>query len=136
MSRITAAAFRRAMRKKCLCRSCTPRRTKPGSGSGCQSPGAASKQIREFSAFATNPAQGVSSPLTCLATQCRKFCPHLARHSPSGKSSRRLLQRDLAEHTAQLVKIHRFAQMEIEPRFLTPPDILACAKSGEGYAFD
>jgi hypothetical protein len=50
--------------------------------------------------------------------------------------SERSLGSDLVQNSAQLVEIHRFGEMEIEPGFFPAPDVLVPVKSSKGYAFD
>src|SRR5437762_13277689 len=43
---------------------------------------------------------------------------------------------DLPQHSAQLVKVHRFRQVEIESGLLPSLDIIGSAKTGERYCFN
>src|SRR5213083_3064128 len=43
---------------------------------------------------------------------------------------------DLAQDSAQLVEVHRFGKVEIEPGFLAALNVLGCAKAGERYGFN
>src|SRR6266511_1774550 len=47
-----------------------------------------------------------------------------------------LLDSDLAQNSAQLVKIHGFGEMEIEAGLFAALDIFRCAKSSQRYGFN
>src|SRR6185437_11913006 len=65
MSRTIVVVCHRAAPTECSRPSSKATKIDPGSGSGSQSAGAASKQTEELSASATCPAQVVFSPSTC-----------------------------------------------------------------------
>src|SRR5438045_2874824 len=46
------------------------------------------------------------------------------------------LRRDLAQNSAQLVKIHRLGEMEIESRFSAALDVLSPGKATDCYGFN
>ena len=48
----------------------------------------------------------------------------------------RLSDGNLAQDSAQFVKVHRLAKMEIEPGLLAALNVLDCAKAGERYRFN
>src|SRR5439155_24288406 len=50
--------------------------------------------------------------------------------------SRQFLGSNLAQDSAQLVEVHRFRKVKIEPGVLAPLDVLGCSKAGERYGFD
>src|SRR6266481_520688 len=43
---------------------------------------------------------------------------------------------NLAQNSAEFVKVHRFAKMEIEPGLFAALNVFSCAKTGERYRFD
>jgi hypothetical protein len=67
-----------------------------------------------------NPPAANSDQISAAAASCNE----------------RSLGSDLVENSAQLMKIHRFGEMEIEASFFPTPDIFVSVKSSKGYAFD
>ena len=52
------------------------------------------------------------------------------------RSRKRLLDADLVENRAELVKVYRLDQMKIESRLFAAPNVFVRTKSGDGDSFN
>src|SRR4029077_12834934 len=66
-------------------------------------------------------------------SSCAK--PLAKSRNGSYTDERHLSGRNLAQDSAQLVEVHRFCKMEIEPGFLAALDIVGGVEAGQRYRF-
>src|SRR5437867_12110080 len=80
------------------------------------------------------PRRAVACAVLSAAIEAAHKTP--LRTADTTAHENRLSGGNLAQDSAQFVKVHRFCKMEIEPRLLATFNILGCAEAGERYRFD